>query len=120
MQGDDCKVRLTIDGQAYDHRWVCSLFQTEPFPGGHEYVLTISGRNVRKRFDWLESGNYEHLDRDFCSRVFWEIEPFICMHGIRVEADPRPPSYFLNSIRQLAVAAEEIRIKGICSEVLKE
>lgn len=111
------KIELTIDGQSFDPQSVCSLYQADPFPGGHEYILAITGPNVHMSFCWLSATPHEFPDRDLSTRVFWQLDPLLAGREIPPEHSYK---YFLNSIRHISLKPGELRITGECSPVLSK
>jgi hypothetical protein len=109
------QIELTIDGESFDPQSVGSLRQDDPFPGGHEYTLVITGPDVHTAFCWLSAGTHEFPDRDLTTRVFWQTDVLMCGRDIPPEQiDYR---YFLNSIRHISLKPGELRITGECSPV---
>ena len=110
------KITLSIDGASFVPHSVCSLYQNDPFPGGHEYVLVITGPMVHMSFCWLSAGTHEFPDRDLTTRIFWELDTLI--RGRNTPPEEIGHRYFLNSIRHISLKPGELRITGECSPVL--
>jgi hypothetical protein len=108
---------LKVDGQAADARRLECHFQSDPYPGGHHYELTISDVETiayaKKGF-----GNGIHREigepesRDFLS----------FLDGIKQIKIGRenPPQFWANTIDDLEVFDDKLVLKGVCSPHIDE
>ena len=101
---------LTIDGSPCEYDLAGTMYQTSPYPGGHEYSLVIQVPS--NLFDFLEpQSKYEPPDEDTSYRVLSRLTQLL-----RAISN-RPCSFYLNSISTLEVNHDFVlRIKGVCSD----
>lgn len=105
-------IQLRIDGINTEYDLAGTMFQKEPFPGGHSYSLDIEVDP--ELFEFLDPNfNYDPSNEDIASSVLSRLTRML--RG-RSERDCR---YYLNSIETLSVSEEfRLRLTGVCSEVV--
>lgn len=102
---------LYIDGKSSDIRSILCHHQQDPYPGGLLYELSISDSDILTRAlevfgSGVNQGIGEHAQISFLSYLDSVI-------GLkRGRADIR---FWLNTIDEIAVVADSIIVKGICS-----
>lgn len=117
MKVKQCKVEILIDGQLFPPELVYCLQQENPFPGGHSYNLVISTTNFKKIFPNTQSGHYKNPDWYLSASIFRGVEGLLSIFRTGSEIESVQPKYFLNSIQDLIVLDNEVRLSGICSRV---
>ena len=120
MKKTHYEVNLTIDGIIWDPRLVYPLYQSDPFPGGHQYVLTISGNNLPRVVTGVTPGEYENPDRKVTWSLFTDVGHLLHTYGSQPDSEPVDYQYFLNSIQSLSLAQDALKLVGECSEILKD
>ena len=102
---------LEVDGQAADARRLECHFQSDPFPGGHRYELTITDAETvayaNKQF-----GNGVHQIGEGKSRIFLSF-----LGGkkqIKIGRE-NPPQFWANTIAGIEVSDNKLVLNGICS-----
>jgi hypothetical protein len=118
MKTQSHRVQLDIDGQESPPEAVHPLFQRDPFPGGHDYVVRVCGENAAafllKNSSITHCGSYNNLDRNTCVEVFQCLDWLVLAP---MQREIKRHRYFLNSIHRLNVTSDEVSIEGVCSRV---
>jgi hypothetical protein len=104
--------QLTVDGQATDARRLECHFQSDPYPGGCRYELTIADAETvayaKKEFG---NGIHRHIGDD-------ESRKFLSFLGgmkqIRIGRE-NPPQFWANTIDNLEISEDKLALNGICS-----
>lgn len=106
---------LNVDGQAADARRLECHYQSDPFPGGHRYELTITDVETiayaKKAF-----GNGVHQVGEDGSRNFLSF--LGGMKQIRIGRE-NPPQFWANTIVGIDVSDDKLVLSGICSPHVK-
>jgi hypothetical protein len=102
---------LNVDGQAADARRLECHFQSDPFPGGHRYELTITDAETLA-YAKKEFGNGVHQIDEIKSRNFLSF--LDGMKQIKIGRE-NPPQFWANSIDNLEISEGQLLLKGICS-----
>ena len=109
----DLQFEVKVDGERCVPESVSPMFQTDPFPGGHEYTCVISGPKLANYLSYLDQSKRKVLSQDEGSRLLSSL-------GLVWTEDEREPlNYFLNSIEEIDFDGERLSICGVCSPVIK-
>lgn len=102
---------LKVDGQVADARRLECHFQSDPFPGGHRYELTITDAETIA-YAKKEFGNGVHQIDEVKSR---NLLSFLGgMKQIKIGRE-NPPQFWANTIADVEVSDDKLELKGICS-----
>ena len=105
---------ILIDGRPIALRCVDRLFQSDPYPGRHRYVLTIRSPDVRRRFPGLSSSGTHVPTRGETEALFLDL-----LLALRDEwTGERDVRFLLNNITEVRVREGEISFSGVCSDVV--
>jgi hypothetical protein len=107
---------LEIDGYPCPPEKVCPLFQSDPFPGGHQYTCVISGKRLRKYFDFVPFGKNESVSQDDAREFFIAIGLAWIQND---EEEKAHYEFFLNSVKEIDFDGERLKFSGICSPVVR-
>ena len=102
---------LKVDGQAADARRLECHFQSDPFPGGHRYELTITDAETIA-YAKKEFGNGVHQIGEVKSRNCLSFLSGIIQIKIGRE---NPPQFWANTIANIEVSDDKLALNGICS-----
>jgi hypothetical protein len=105
-------IQLRIDGIETEYDLAGTMFQKEPFPGGHSYSLDIEVDP--ELFDFLGPNyDYDPSNEDIASSVLSRLTRML--RG----KSKRDCRYYLNSIQTLSVSEKfRLRLTGVCSDVI--
>ncbi len=105
---------LLIDGRSVEVRCVDRLLQSDPYPGGHRYVLRLRAPDVHKRFPGLRSSTVHTPPREETEALFLDL-----LLALRDDwTGTREVRFLLNNITEVAIGEGEIKFSGICSDVV--
>src|SRR5262245_56733514 len=105
-------MKLTIDGSALDEASAIVHFQSDPYPGGHEYVLEVDHPRAVEALQRAGLWSNETLgigESDRCLRI-------ISIY-LKASGDDAPIRFVLNSASCIDIEGSRAVIRGICSEV---
>lgn len=102
---------LKVDGQAADARRLECHFQSDPFPGGHRYELTITDAETLA-YAKRDFGNGVHQIGEVKSR---NLLSFLDgMKQIKIGRE-NPPQFWANTIADIEVSDDKLVLNGTCS-----
>lgn len=103
---------LKVDGRAVDARRLECHFQSDPYPGGCRYELTIGDMETvahgKKEFG---SGTHREISESKSRNFFSFLDG---MRQIKIGRE-NPPQFWANTIDDLEVFDEKLVLKGVCS-----
>lgn len=105
-------INLQVDSNDVPIKTTQRLLQRDPFPGGHDYRLTLKGGKVLSRFTGLESG--DQLSVRDQARIFFVVEGLVASYPGESEV---PAQILLNSVARLYRAQTSVILEGVCSVV---
>lgn len=103
---------LVVDSQAADARRLECHFQSDPYPSGRRYELTISDAEaIAYVLEVFGGGAHEHVS-DSDSRKLLSF-----LGGIKQIRIGRqnPPQFWANTVDSLDVSENKVVLKGLCS-----
>src|SRR5262249_10540519 len=104
---------LEIDGETCVSEKVVPMYQSDPWPGGHRYSCVLSGKRVKKYFDYLVPGKNANVSDELAFRF---------IHSLALswrEDDNVVVEYFLNNVNQIDFDGAKIHFSGVCSPVVR-
>lgn len=105
-------VTLRIDGHLRLLADVNTLFQRDPYPGGHRFFLGLQGPKAEKIFLDIPLGRFTPPTEEVARRALSSLGLFL----VRLPRDG--VEVLLNSIDDLVVERGRVQISGICSPIL--
>jgi hypothetical protein len=108
----DFQFEVKVDGQRCAPECVSPMFQSDPFPGGHEYTCVISGPRLVKYLSYVEQSKRHVVSQDEASRLLSSL-------GLVWADQESRLSYFLNSIEEIDFDGERLSISGVCSPLIQ-
>lgn len=109
----DFQFEVKVDGEHCAAERVSTMFQADPFPGGHEYTCVISGPRLSKYLSYLDQSKRKVVSQEVASRLLSSLGL------VWIENQKAPMDYFLNSIEEIDFDGERLSICGVCSPVIK-
>ena len=107
---------LEIDGFPFPPERACPLFQSDPFPGGHQYTCVVSGKRLGKYFDFVPLGKNESVTHNDAREFFLAIALAWIQND---EEENAHYEFFLNSVNEIDFDGERLKFSGICSPVVR-
>jgi hypothetical protein len=111
------QIHLQIDGLLLQSAQVFFIFQKDPFPGGHQYVLQIKGNKVDKIFYQIKKGIYLEPESKVIETCFWYLNDVCSDFNIK-NSGAALPIFVVNNITEILKEENVVTFKGICSEKL--
>jgi hypothetical protein len=102
-------ISVTLDGTEIPPAWVSTMFQVDPFPGGHRYALSL---DAPKALIDVLGPNLDLVNPSI------ELAAQVLQRMTRLlrQGAASPPRYLLNSIERLTVSeSKHVSLHGVCS-----
>lgn len=105
------EIDLSVDGEPVALIDTIRLRQSEPHPGGHRYLLNLSGQalSIFNRFGSAASTTQQRPDQ---AAVFFAIESIAA--GMPGEGQV-PARFILNTVEQVVREDHRVAVIGVCS-----